>query len=146
MAKTIIGRLEEIALPELGIGQLTARVDSGAQTSSLHVDNIKKIKLSGKPAIEFDLHPEFYDIDNIIHCQALVHDIRQVKSSNGTSEQRFVIQTKAVLGEHSWPIEITLTNRSDMTYLMLIGRQALGDKFYIDPSRAFIASNNENLK
>ncbi|TKB45320.1 ATP-dependent zinc protease family protein [Thalassotalea mangrovi] len=143
MDRLIIGRLEEIALPELGIGQLTARVDSGAQTSSLHVDNIKKIKIGGKQGIEFDLHPDFYDIDKVKRCQAVIHDVRQVKSSNGASEQRFVIETMATLGSLTWPIEITLTDRSDMTYLMLIGRQALGAKFYIDASEAFIISNSE---
>ncbi|WP_394173592.1 ATP-dependent zinc protease family protein [Thalassotalea litorea] len=143
MEKLVIGRLEEIGLSDLGITQLSARIDSGAQTSSLHVDNIKKIKIDGKQGVEFDLHPDFYDIDHVTRCRAAIFDIRQVKSSNGVSEQRFVIQTMATLGKLTWPIEITLTDRSDMTYLMLLGRQGLGDKFYIDPSRAFIISNSE---
>ncbi|USD68035.1 RimK/LysX family protein [Vibrio sp. SCSIO 43136] len=138
--KTIIGRLENINLPELGISQLTVRVDSGAQTSSLHVDNIQRIEFNGKPGLRFDIHPEVHNVNTIVSCQASLYDVRKVKSSNGGSEQRYVIETLMELGDESWPIQITLTDRSDMTYMMLLGRQALGNSFLIDPSKSFIAS------
>lgn len=138
--RMIIGHIETINLPELGISQMPVRVDTGAQTSSLHVDNIENIKIKGKPGVEFDIHPEMHDVEKVIRCSALLHDVRKVKSSNGQTEQRYVIKTKAELGEHHWDIEITLTDRSDMTYLMLLGRQALSDHFYIDVSQTFIAS------
>ncbi|WP_448211907.1 ATP-dependent zinc protease family protein [Colwellia sp. MEBiC06753] len=140
--KLIIGRLENIQLPKLAIKQLTVRVDTGAQTSSLHVDNIERIKLDGKPGVAFDIHPEIHDVDKVVRCEALLHDVRKIKSSNGSSEQRYVIKTPAVLGDHKWEIEITLTDRSDMTYLMLLGRQALGDSFLVDASCVFLASDN----
>lgn len=138
--RMIIGHVENIDLPELGISQLTVRVDTGAQTSSLHVDNIQRIQLNKKPAVSFDIHPEFHNVDKKVACKALLHDVRKVKSSNGISEQRYVIKTKAVLGNHEWEIQITLTDRSDMTYLMLLGRQALKEHFYIDAANAFVAS------
>ncbi|KZN68798.1 ATP-dependent zinc protease family protein [Pseudoalteromonas luteoviolacea] len=138
--RMIIGHIETINLPELGIEQLPARVDTGAQTSSLHVDNIKQINHKGKPAVEFDIHPEIHNVAKVIRCCAPIYDIRKVKSSNGMSEQRFVIKTKAQLGRYIWQIEITLTDRSDMTYLMLLGRQAIADNFYVDASQTFIAS------
>ncbi|WP_371189884.1 ATP-dependent zinc protease [Thalassotalea ponticola] len=141
MDRIIIGHIENIDLPDLGIQQLTVRVDSGAQTSSLHVDNIERIKIDQKPGVAFDLHPEIHDVDKVVRCQALLHDVRKVKSSNGISEQRYVIKTPAVLGQYHWNIEITLTDRSDMTYLMLLGRQAIGEHFYIDAANAFVASN-----
>lgn len=140
--RIVIGHVENIELPELGINQLAVRVDTGAQTSSLHVDNLKRIFMDTKPAVSFDIHPEIHNVKKTVSCQALLHDIRKVKSSNGIGEQRYVIKTPALLGDHQWNIEITLTDRSDMTYLMLLGRQALSSHFYIDASTAFVASHN----
>lgn len=142
MNKIVIGHIEHIELPDLGITQLTVRVDTGAQTSSLHVDNIQRTYIDNKPAVSFDIHPEIHDVENSVRCEALLHDVRKIKSSNGISEQRYVIKTPAILGDFKWDIEITLTDRSDMTYLMLLGRQALSDHFYIDVSTAFVASHS----
>ncbi|MBA6224914.1 MULTISPECIES: ATP-dependent zinc protease [unclassified Colwellia] len=138
--KIIIGSLETITLPDLAITDIQVRVDTGAKTSSLHVDNITKFKKNGKVMVRFDLHPDVYNVENMISCEAPIHDIRRVKSSNGTSEQRYVISTPVKLGSELWPIEITLTDRSDMSYLMLFGREAIGERFLIDPSKAFVNS------
>ena len=138
--KAIIGRLETIALPELAITDIQVRVDTGAKTSSLHVDNITKFKKGGKLMVKFDLHPDVYNVEEVISCEAPIHDIRKVKSSNGTSEQRYVILTPVQLGEINWSIEITLTDRSDMSYLMLFGREAIGKRFLVDPSKVFVSS------
>ncbi|WP_298635190.1 RimK/LysX family protein [uncultured Umboniibacter sp.] len=146
MKKIIIGHIENIDLPDLGLYQLTARVDSGAQTSSLHVDNISTTSVKGKPGVSFDIQPEIYNVDSVLNCKAVLVDVRKIKSSNGATEKRYVIRTTARLGEFSWAIEITLTDRSDMTYLMLLGRQAMGSNFYIDPSKAFAASDGLNAE
>ncbi|MBA6293905.1 ATP-dependent zinc protease [Colwellia sp. MB3u-70] len=138
--KIIIGSLETITLPDLAITDIQVRVDTGAKTSSLHVDNIKKFKKNGKVMVRFDLHPDVYNVENMVSCEAPIHDIRRVKSSNGTAEQRYVISTPVKLGSELWPIEITLTDRSDMSYLMLFGREAIGERFLIDPSKAFVNS------
>ncbi|GAA5136443.1 ATP-dependent zinc protease family protein [Thalassotalea piscium] len=138
--KVIIGRLESIALPELGIEDLQVRVDTGAKTSSLHVDNINKFKKGSKLWVKFDIHPDVYSVKKVVSCSALISDIRNVKSSNGTAEQRYVITTPVILGEESWSIEITLTDRSDMNYLMLFGREAMGTRFLVDPSKAFLTA------
>ena len=138
--KKIIGRLESIALPEIGIDNLEVRVDTGAKTSSLQVDNIKKFVVKGIHQVTFDIHPDAHNVDRIVTCTAPISDFRKVKSSNGTSEERYVIETTIVLGSESWAIEITLTDRSDMSYLMLFGREAIGTKFLIDPSKVFLGS------
>jgi hypothetical protein len=138
--KIIIGRLESIALPELGIDNLEVRVDTGAKTSSLHVDNIKKSVVEGVHQVTFDIHPDAHNVDRIVTCTAPINDIRKVKSSNGTSEERYVIETTIKLGNESWAIEITLTDRSDMSYLMLFGREAIGERFLVDPSQVFLGS------
>ncbi|NTS78008.1 ATP-dependent zinc protease [Catenovulum sp. SM1970] len=137
----IIGHLENIDLPELAISQLDVRVDTGAQTSSLHVDNLQRITIDNKPAVAFDIHPEIHNVEHVVRCQAVLHDVRKIKSSNGQSEQRYVIKTPAKLGDKTWEIEITLTDRSDMTYLMLLGRQALKGEFLVDVSQTFMGND-----
>ncbi|MBU2894896.1 ATP-dependent zinc protease [Colwellia sp. D2M02] len=138
--KIIIGRLESVSLPDLAINDLQVRVDTGAKTSSLHVDNIEKYMAGGKPCVKFDIHPDVHNVDTIVQCKAPISDIRQVKSSNGTAEQRYVIETTITLGKESWVIEITLTDRSDMSYLMLLGREGMGKRFLIDPAKVFMGS------
>ena len=137
--KMIIGRLESIALPELGIKDMQVRVDTGAKTSSLHVDNIVKYMECGTPWVKFDIHPDIHNVKKLISCKAVLSDIRKIKSSNGTSEERFVIETAMTLGKETWPIEITLTDRADMNYLMLFGREAIGKRLLVDPSKVFLA-------
>lgn len=138
--KFVIGRLETIALPELAIDRLEVRIDTGAKTSSLHVDNIEKLIKDGKPYLTFDIHPDMYNVENIVTCMAAISDIRKIKSSNGNTEERYVIETSITLGTETWPIEISLTDRSDMSYLMLLGREALGKRFLVDPSKSFLGS------
>ena len=138
--KMVIGSLESCDLPELNIVNMEIRVDTGAKTSSLHVDNIKRIYNDEVPWVEFDIHPDIHDVKHVIRCQAKIEDIRTIKSSNGTAEERYVIVTPFTLGKETWPIEITLTDRSDMSYLMLFGRQGMGTHVMIDPSKRFIAN------
>lgn len=138
--KKIIGRLESISLPELGIENLDVRVDTGAKTSSLHVDNITKVIENGEHKVTFDLHPETHNVNRIVSCTSVISDVRKIKSSNGGSEHRYVIETIACLADESWKIEITLTDRSDMNYLMLFGREAIGDKFLVDASKVYLGA------
>ncbi|MBU2985697.1 ATP-dependent zinc protease [Saccharophagus degradans] len=140
--KMIIGSIETCDLPDLGIFDLQIRVDTGAKTSSLHVDNIRRFKENGRPHVRFDIHPDIYNVESVIEATAPLKDIRQIKSSNGESQERYVIKTTLVLGDQSWPIELTLTNRSDMTYLMLFGRQGMGDKVLVDPSETFLVTSS----
>lgn len=139
--KMIIGSLEVCDLPDMGISSLPVRVDTGAKTSSLHVDNLEKFTKKGKPWVRFDIHPDVYNIEKVTHCESALHDLRRIKSSNGASEERYVIKTLMNLGEQSWAIELSLTDRSDMSYLMLLGRQGMGERVLVDPSETFILEN-----
>lgn len=139
--KMVIGSIEICDLPDVGIYGLRVRVDTGAKTSSLHVDNLDMFSKNGKPWVRFDIHPDVYDIEKVTACEAALHDVRRVKSSNGVSEERYVINTIISLGAMSWLIEITLTNRSDMSHLMLLGRQGMGNKVLVDPSKNFLLDN-----
>ncbi|MBD1388959.1 ATP-dependent zinc protease [Neiella sp. HB171785] len=141
MDKMVIGNLELCALPQLGISDLQIRVDTGAKTSSLHVDNLKQLTKNGRPFVSFDLHPDIYNLEQVVQCHAPLHDSRRIKSSNGGAELRCVIRTLIRLGDQEWPIEVTLTNREDMSYLMLLGREGMGDRVLVDPSKSFLINS-----
>lgn len=140
----IIGSLEVCDLPEIGITNLQIRVDTGAKTSSLHVDNLTEFLREGKPWVKFDIHPDAHNVDRIIACESPVYDSRTIKSSNGESQERYVIKTLFGLGGKTWPIQITLTDRSDMSYLMLFGRQGMGSRVLVDPSKTFLLSTDNS--
>ncbi|MBD1391332.1 ATP-dependent zinc protease [Neiella sp. HB171785] len=144
MSRLLIGNLELCSLPDLGISDLEVRIDTGAKTSSLHVDNLVRLQKHGRPYVQFDLHPDVYDLAHTVSCEAPLHDSRRIKSSNGEAEQRCVIKTMFVIGNEQWPIEITLTNRQDMSYLMLLGREAMADRVYVDPSSTFLIDSESN--
>jgi hypothetical protein len=142
MTKIIIGALETCDLPELNIFDLQIRVDTGAKTSSLHVDEIKKERRDGKLGVGFTLHPDIYDVDKVTRCWAPISDVRRIKSSNGAVDQRLIIKTEMVMSTVTKQIEITLSNRSDMSYLMLLGREGIGEDFLVDASTTFLVSNS----
>ncbi|NMP16893.1 RimK/LysX family protein [Thalassotalea sp. Y01] len=146
MGRLLIGNIELCSLPDLGIYELPVRVDTGAKTSALHVDNITVLSTRAKPLVSFDLHPDVYNLDKIVHCTAPLYDSRRIKSSNGNSEQRCVIHTRFGLGDQQWLIELTLSNRQDMTYLMLLGREGMGDRVYVDPSATFLVDSTPQMK
>nr|WP_136252501.1 RimK/LysX family protein [Ningiella ruwaisensis] len=140
--KTLVGAVESIDLPVLGLTNINTRIDTGAQTSALHVDHI--VVHEDKKHLSFEFHPDFHDIDKTIRCKAEIHARRWVKSSNGERERRYVIKTQAVMNAIEWDIELTLTDRSTMTHLMLLGREALAGQFVVDPGSDFVASTEVN--
>jgi hypothetical protein len=140
--KILIGSIENFDLPDLGIYEIEVRVDTGAKTSSLHVDNLSYFSTLGKDWVKFDIHPNVHNVDEVVACKSPLLDQRKIKSSNGESEERYVIQTRVRLGPESWPIEISLTDRSDMNYLMLFGREGMGARVLVDPSATFILPTN----
>lgn len=131
--KIIIGKEEWCALPELGLKAIKARVDSGARTSALHAFNICTHEDEGEQIVTFDIHPIQNNRKVVQRCQGVVVDRREVRSSNGESEKRYVIKTPLTLGGETWEIEITLTNRDAMGYRMLLGREAMHNRVLIDP-------------
>jgi len=136
--RPIIGQEEWCSLPELGLAAIKARVDSGAKTSALHAFNIREVKKGGELYVTFDIHPIQKNREITKSCKAKVIGRRTVRSSTGASEKRYVVETELKLGNESWPIELTLTNRDDMGYRMLLGRQAMENRFLVDPAQSFV--------
>jgi ribosomal protein S6--L-glutamate ligase len=134
MEKLTFGWEEWISLPDLGLPAIRAKVDTGARTSALHAHDIEVFGPAKNPKVRFNVHPIAGRSDVSITCSAPLVDRREVTSSNGEAEQRFVISSLLHVGAQSWPIEITLTNRASMTSRMLLGRQALSDHISISPT------------
>lgn len=139
--KQLVGITELCDLPDLEIKSLHVRVDSGAKTSSLHVDNLKEFKKGKQLWISFDIHPDYHNVEKIVRREAKAKAIRTIKSSNATKEHRYVIDTPIKLGDDEWTIELTLTDRSGMTYLMLLGREAMAGRLLIDPELEYVLSD-----
>ena len=135
--KMIIGCEEWCALPDLGIPAIKVRVDSGAKTSSLHAFNIHKFRRDGETWVSFEVHPLQKNRHTVIRCERPVLDKRQVKSSTGIAETRYVVSTTLKAGNESWDIELTLANRDSMGYRMLLGREAMGGRMLVDPELRF---------
>ena len=136
----VIGWREWISLPELGINKIKAKVDTGARTSALHAFSLKPFVENGKNKISFEIHPLQRNTDQVVTCVAEVIDKRLVTDSGGHTEARYVIQTPAIIAGQRWSIEITLTERENMLFRMLLGRSALRKRFIVNPARSFITS------
>lgn len=132
-SKTIIGRREWCEFPDLGLPGVLAKVDTGAKTSTLHAFRIRPFQRDGEQWVSFAVHPVRRRRRPEIHTEARVVDERKVTSSNGETERRLVIATTMVLGSHRFMSELTLTNRDEMGYRMLLGRQSLARRFVVDP-------------
>jgi len=146
--KIIVGSEEWCAFPSLAIPAIRARVDSGAKTSSLHAFNINKFRRNNEQWVSFEVHPLQNNRKTVVRCEAMVVDRRNIKSSNGTTEKRYVIRTELHIGDSSWDIELTLTNRDSMGYRMLLGREAMKNRMLVDPAESCHLGNlsNETVK
>ncbi len=135
----IIGTHDKIDLPELGIEDLECKIDSGAFTSTIHCSKVKMVERNGIRQLDFCVldkwHPQFNDV---IHT-ATDFSEKKVKSSNGESESRFVVKTKAVFFGNIYPITFTLSNRKKMRFPVLIGKKFLKNKFLVDVSQKDIS-------
>lgn len=134
----LVGALELCDLPDFGITDLLVRVDTGAATSSLHVDNMEVYHENGQRWVGFDIHPDVYEVQRVIRTCALVKGLKTVKSSSADAERRIVIETLLSLGGKLWTINLTLTDRSEMTYMMLLGREAMAGRIIVDPGRDYV--------
>jgi len=122
---TVLGWREWVDLPDLELGRIKAKVDTGARTSCLHAFELEPFEQDGQPWIRFKVHPIQKDDGLVIQCHAPVCDQRPVTDSGGHTEQRYVICTRMRIGNWDQAVEMTLTGRDNMRFRMLIGRTTL---------------------
>lgn len=142
---SLIGLREWVALPELGVVGLRAKIDTGASTSVLHASDISEFERGGQRWVRFTAHLGTL-VQRRHRCEAPLVARKTIKSSNGQAQTRYVIRTQLALGARAWPVEFTLTCRKTMRYRMLLGSKALVDGgWLVDPSRTYIQDKPQNL-
>lgn len=133
-----LGWEEWASFPKLGLPAVKVKVDTGARTSALHAVSVEPFGPVDAPQVRFILHPIPDKPDIEVVCSAPAVDRREVTSSNGERELRWVIETPVLIGDREWPVELTLTNRETMAYRMLLGRQAILEDMVVDPSMSHV--------
>lgn len=132
----VVGWRELVSLPELGLTGIPAKIDTGARTSSLHADVLEDFLRDGERFVRFAV--DWGGISH--HCEAVHVDVRGITSSNGDQQTRFVIKTPLTIGNLTFRAEISLADRSQMQFPMLIGRTALRRRMVVDSGHSWLQS------
>lgn len=132
-----IGWREWVGLPDLGIKQIKAKVDTGARSSSLHAFHVREFERDGVKWARFKIHPIQRKTDTVVEAEAPILEWRSVRSSSGKATMRPVIVTNIELLGITWPVELTLANRDEMGFRMLLGREAFRRRFLVDAGKSY---------
>lgn len=134
----VLGWREWVSLPQLNIRKLRAKIDTGARSAALHALTIEPFEHGGKPWVRFSLPVARTDPDKLHWCSAPLLDQRIVTDSGGRAEERYTIASTLCIGTRCWPVAITLTNREQMRYRLLLGRNALPIDAQIFPQNIYL--------
>ena len=133
--KITIGRVDKADFTAFSLLDIDVKIDSGAYTSSIHCSNVEEVIINDEDFIKFTLldenHPSYKNTEFLITN----YTSKIIKSSNGISEKRFLIETDIVIFNESFPIHLTLSERKDMKFPVLLGRKFLNKKFVIDTAK-----------
>ena len=136
--RLVLGWREWLALPDLGIHTIRAKIDTGARSSALHVDSLQTYQSNGSEWVRFTIATGTDDSGPAV-VESMVHDRRPVTDSGGHVSERIFLRTRLLIAGEDYPVEINLTSRRNMLFPMLLGRTALARHFVIDPARSFRA-------
>jgi hypothetical protein len=142
----MIGRRDIVDLPELGLYDIDAKIDTGAYTSALHVKKIRPIEKEGKPWVKFKLAHPHHEAFNNKEIEMLVHAHKPIKNSFGQTELRYIIKAEVVLFGKPYHAEFSLTDRSKMECPVLLGRKLLYRKFLVDVTKKNLSFEQKNKK
>ncbi|WP_428738741.1 ATP-dependent zinc protease family protein [Sulfurimonas sp.] len=135
MGKKIIGRQEKISILDLELFDLDAKVDTGADSSALHCDHV----VVEGDIVSFTLLDDVHEAYNNKRFSLPIYKIKKVKSSNGELQIRPSIKVNVEFFGKKYKGVISLTDRKDMKFPMLIGRKFLKDKFLVDVALEYVA-------
>ena len=138
-----IGRLESVDFPEWDLYDIDAKIDTGAYTSSLHCHHIKSKEIDDQEYVTFNLLDPSHETYNDKLFELPIHRKKVVKSSNGSTEERFVVKTEIRLFDRMFQAELSLTDRSEMRYPVLIGRKLINGRFLVDVSQKYLSKKNK---
>lgn len=142
----IIGSEEWCVFDALGVPAIKARVDSGAKTSSIQATNLEVFTKGTQEWVKFEVNPLQENRSIAIVCEAQLVARRLVKSSSGISEERFVVKTSVAIGEDTFDVELTLANRDTMEFRMLLGREALNERYLVNPALSYAAREFSDIE
>jgi len=137
-SNTLTGWREWVSLPDLGVDWIKAKIDTGARTSSLHAFDIQEFERDGEAWVRFRVKPWQDSQEDAVVVESPIHDRRAVRSSSGHAQERLVVQLMIRLVDREVMAEVTLSNRDEMGFRMLIGREALRRGYVVDPARSFL--------
>ncbi|QYJ06296.1 ATP-dependent zinc protease family protein [Qipengyuania flava] len=138
----VVGWRELVHLPELGLSGIPAKIDTGARTSSLHGEVLEEIVRDGEKYVRFAVD---WDGERR-ECEAVHVDVRGITSSNGKTQYRYVIKTPMRIGDVEFRAEVSLADRSDMKFPMLIGRSSLRRRFVVDSGYSWLQTPEMKIK
>ncbi len=144
--RPVIGWREWVALPDFGINWIKAKVDTGARSSSLHAVNIRQTERNGETWVSFVVHPDQRNSETSIEVEAKVLEFRSVRSSSGKAQTRPVILANVRLLGVTWSVELTLANRAEMGFRMLLGREAFRNRFLIDAGKSYLGGKRKRKR
>lgn len=136
-ATSTIGWRELVDFPEWGIRGVEAKVDTGARTSSLHVENIEHLP---GDRVRFLVVLSRKDPHLRIEAEAPLVRWSSIKSSTGHRQERLIVSTRIQIGSYEREIEMSLVSRHGLLCRMLLGRRALEDGLLVDPTRRYLLS------
>jgi hypothetical protein len=125
-------------MPDLGVVEVKAKVDTGADNSSLHAFNIERFDDNGLEMVRFEIHTRQRKRKPSIDCVAEVAGERKVRNPGGRSELRPVIRTRLIVAGEELDALVNLTTRDEMTFRMLLGRRTVRKHFLVDPGRSYV--------
>lgn len=137
----VLGWREWMALPQLGVRLIKAKVDTGARSSCLHALDIEEYRKNGADWVRFRIQVA---PGRLRALKQPVVDRREVRDSGGHRTVRPFIRTRLQLGGAEWPIELNLATRTDMLFSMLLGRTAIMGRFLVDPGRSYVCGDYED--
>lgn len=137
-SSTLTGWREWVRLPGVGVSWIKAKIDTGAQTSALHAGTISEFSRDGVPWVRFTVQPWQVSESDAVTVELPIHDRRTVRSSSGHAQDRLVVMMDIELAGQVVPAEVTLTDRDEMVFRMLIGREALRQGFIVDSRASFL--------
>lgn len=137
-SNTLTGWREWVSLPDLGVDWIKAKIDTGARTSSLHAFDIQEFERDDERWVRFRVKPWQDSQEDAVVVESPIHDRRAVRSSSGHAQERLVVQLMIRLVDREVLAEVTLSNRDEMGFRMLIGREALRRGYVVDPARSFL--------
>ena len=137
-AAALIGWREWVQLPDLGVFEIKAKVDTGAATSSLHAFEVERFESDGVPYVRFEIHPRQRSRKPTVECQAPIVKETAVRNPGGRIELRPVIASTVVVAGVEVQALINLTGRDEMGFRMLLGRRTLRHRFVVDPGKSYL--------